>query len=451
MNIKINKHKTNFILNGFITFILIIILLILTKLSFFSKSKFISQRKLQSNELAQGNSTSDDIIIADEAKEIPYFEVAILVGFIFFCFMAIYILARLSKFPDYIKERRYDLYTFIYFANNGNIIVIFFYILFPFNLHDNRLNIVIISLTFYSSSLVLIIGGICFIANFVKSKCISKQFFIWGHLFSIAKLPCFVWNVIPLNCYCCICIKRTKHYYGDDDSHCCCCTYICNLFIKLLKFISYIYCIIPFCLFYIVFIIGWLIAKLIYLIVLIFIKFLCCRKKENNISQNDTNQAEVQNDTNQNEGQNVTNRAEVRNDTNKAEGQNVTNKAEGQNVTNKAEGQNDTHQVEGQNYTHQDEDIIVNINNNIIINQNSPHEKINKPDKKQMKNVDYLNDEDIHQKLNLSTNRNLNECKKSQGNPTPNKVNLYNVNQNPINESLSNSEKRTDKDDDVAF
>ena len=448
MNIKINKHKTNFILNGFITFILIIILLILTKLSFFSKSKFISQRKLQSNELAQGNSTSDDIIIADEAKEIPYFEVAILVGFIFFCFMAIYILARLSKFPDYIKDRRYDLYTFIYFANNGNIIVIFFYILFPFNLHDNRLNIVIISLTFYSCSLVLIIGGICFIVNFVKSKCISKQFFIWGHLFSIAKLPCFVWNVIPLNSYCCICmkrikrIKRTIHYYGDSDSRCCCCTFIWNLFIKLLKFISYIYCIIPFYLFYIVFIIGWLIAKLIYLIVLIFIKFLCCRKKENNISQNDTNQAEVQNDTNQNEGQNVTNRAEVRNDT---------NKAEGQNVTNKDEGQNDTHQVEGQNYTHQDEDIIVNINNNIIINQDSPHEKINKPDKKQMKNIDYLNDEDIHQKLNLSTNRNLNECKKSQGNPTPNKVNLYNMNQNPINESLSNSEKRTDKDDDVAF
>ena len=68
-----------------------------------------------------------------------------------------------------------------------------------------------------------------------------------------------------------------------------------------------------------------------------------------------------------------------------------------------------------------------------------------------MKNIDYLNDEDIHQKLNLSTNRNLNECKKSQGNPTPNKVDLDNANQNPINESLSNSDKRTDKDDDVVF
>ena len=68
-----------------------------------------------------------------------------------------------------------------------------------------------------------------------------------------------------------------------------------------------------------------------------------------------------------------------------------------------------------------------------------------------MENIDYLNDEEIHQKLNLSTNRNLNECKKSQGNPTPKKVNLDNVNQNPINESLSNSDKRSDKDNDIAF
>ena len=65
--------------------------------------------------------------------------------------------------------------------------------------------------------------------------------------------------------------------------------------------------------------------------------------------------------------------------------------------------------------------------------------------------IDYLNDEEIHQKLNLSTNRKLNECKKSQRNPTPNKVDFGNVNQNPINASLSNSDKRSDKDDDVAF
>jgi len=50
------------------------------------------------------------------------------------------------------------------------------------------------------------------------------------------------------------------------------------LFFKLLKFISYIYYIIPFYLFYIVFIIGWLIAKLIYQIVLILINFYVVEK-----------------------------------------------------------------------------------------------------------------------------------------------------------------------------
>ena len=39
-----------------------------------------------------------------------------------FCFMAFYIIARLNTFPDYIREKKNDLYTFIYFANNGTLI-----------------------------------------------------------------------------------------------------------------------------------------------------------------------------------------------------------------------------------------------------------------------------------------------------------------------------------------
>ena len=434
MNIKKNKHKINFILTKFIQFILIIILLILTILSFLSEPIFISQRKLQSNELVQENNTTDNIIIDDKPKEIPDFGAGIVAGYFIFYLMVIYILVKLNKFPDYIRNRRYDLYTFIYFANNGTLIVLFF-IFFLLNLHTNTLNRALKFYLFYPCSLILIIGGIYFIVNLVKRKSISEKFFIWEHLFSIAKLPCFVWNIIPLNDYCCKCNKPTIYYYADghpESDSLCVCNYIWSLLIKLLKFIFYIYCIIPFYLFYTVFTIGWLIAKLIYLIVLILIKVLCFRKNENNISQNDASQAEDQNDTNRTESLNVTNQGEVQNDT---------NQTEVQNSINQIEGQNDVHQAEGQiidNPITQSESIIVNINNNININQNSPNEKINKPNKKQMKNIDYLNDEEIHQKLNLSINRELNKSEKSQGNPTPNKVD--NVNQNPINQLLANSD-----------
>jgi len=91
MIIKINKHKTNFILNRFITFILIIILLILTKLSFLSEPIFISQRKLQSNELNQGNFTTDNIIIDDKHEEIPDLSILLYAGFIFFFYGNLYL------------------------------------------------------------------------------------------------------------------------------------------------------------------------------------------------------------------------------------------------------------------------------------------------------------------------------------------------------------------------
>jgi hypothetical protein len=77
-----------------------------------------------------------------------------------------------------------------------------------------------------------------------------------------------------------MCTVITTYHYEDGHTESdACCVCLWNLFIKLLKFISYVYSIIAFYIFYVVFIIGWLIAKLIYHIVL------SCRKNENNIPQ----------------------------------------------------------------------------------------------------------------------------------------------------------------------
>jgi hypothetical protein len=388
---------------------------------------------LQSIGPVQGNNTTDDNLTDDKSEEESDFGAELTAGVIILCFMAIYILLRLSKFPYYIKNRKNDLYIFMYFANNGTLIASGINIIIIFDSYSDILYQILNYGPLLLTSLIYIIGGLFFIVNLVKGNCIPEQFFSSELLSSITKLPCFVGKLIPLADYCCMCTTQIIYYadgHNENDDTCCVCMW--NFFFKSLKFIFYIYSIISFYIFYIAFIIGWLIAKLIYLIVLILIKVLCFRKNENNISQNDASQAEDQNDTNRTESLNVTNQGEVQNDT---------NQTDIQNSINQAEGQNDIHQAEGQiidNPITQSESIIVNINNNININQNSPNEKINKPNKKQMKNIDYLNDEEIHQKLNLSINRELNKSEKSQGNPTPNKVD--NVNQNPINQLLANSD-----------
>ena len=122
MNIKKNKCKKSFILNRFIPITLIIILLFLTILSFLPNTIFISRRKLQSIEPAQGNNTTADNITDDKPEEEQDFGTELTAMFFIFLFMAIYILIRLNHFPEYIRERKNDLYVFLYFANNGTLI-----------------------------------------------------------------------------------------------------------------------------------------------------------------------------------------------------------------------------------------------------------------------------------------------------------------------------------------
>ena len=387
MNIKINKYKKKiFILNKFIPFTLIIILLLLTKLSFPPKPKFISQRKLESNEPFQGK-RKNDAIITDNKYEELVFNIVLIFGFAIYCFMAIYVLVRLNTFPDDIKNRRYDLYIFIYFGNNGTLIASFFNIVIFFNPYSESLNRISGFLLFYLTAIIFIIGGICFIINLFINKCIPEEVFSWEHLSSIIKFPCFVWNLITLDD--CSCMCTTSYYNADNQSgSSSCCAYICNLFFKFLKFISYLYCIISFYIFYIVFVIGWLITKLICLIVLFFLKDLCCRKNENenvnNISQNSKKQGGDQGGV---------------------------------------------------------KTIIVKRKKNKI----SPIEPRHK------QNVD-INDENIFQERNSSSNRDLSRSKQSQEKPAS--IQVDNENKNSINEPSINSDKKSDKDDkddDIAF
>ena len=212
MNIKKNKYKKKFILNKFIPFILIIILLSLTIIFFLPKPIFISQRKLQSIGPAQGNNKIDDNITDDKSEEELDFGIELTAGVIILFFMAIYILLRLSKFPDSIKNRKNDLYIFMYFANNGTLIVSGINIIIIFDSYSDILYQILNYGPLLFTSLIYIIGGLFFIVNSVKGNCIPEQFFSSEHLSSITKLPCFVWNLIPLADYCCMCTTQIIYY-----------------------------------------------------------------------------------------------------------------------------------------------------------------------------------------------------------------------------------------------
>ena len=357
MNIKKNKCKKNFILlNRLIPFTIFIILLFLTIFSFLPKPKFISQRKLQTTERSQGINVTENITNSEPKEKDLGRELT--ACFVMFCFMAFYIIARLNTFPDYIREKKNDLYTFIYFANNETLIASGVNIINLFDPNSGVIDQVFNYGPLFPTSLIYLIGGLCFIVNLVKSNCDPNIFFSCGKLCSIAKLPCFVWSLIPLANNCCKCTTIITCIYEDghvEDNACCVC--IWNLIIKFLKFISYLYTLFSFYIFYVVFIIGWFIAKLIYQFVL------CCRKNENNIP-NDINEPEnIQMDSNQDVNNNNGNGEKDYNDPN----------LDG--VENK-----DKSQV-GAPPIFQNGVITININNNIKNDQNNPNDNNQNPER----------------------------------------------------------------------
>ena len=486
MNIKKNKCKKICILNRLIPFTIIIILLFLIILSFLPKPIFVSQRKLQTTEPSQGINVTENITNSEPEED---FGAELTAGFLFFCFIAIYILVRLDKFPDDIKNRKKDLYTFMYFANNGTLIASGVNIINVFDPNSDILHEILNYGPLFLTSLIYVIGGICFIVYLVKSNCDPNIFFSCDTLCSIAKLPCFVWDLIPLADYCCMCTTVTTYYYADGHTESdACCVCLWNLFIKFLKFISYVYSVISFYIFYIIFIIGWLIAKLIYQIVL------CCRKNE------DQNEEQVVippvvDPVNPPEGPISTTYPPIVhyreptgviniNINNNVNNVNFNRNSPNENINHNLENLNINQNTKNQNYqnlntnknsqplninqispngnfdeNHQksiNENIQNKINNqnnlNAIINQNqtlntnlSQNDVVNTPVNQQNENLDYPSEEqeDIKQEPNSNTDREMN--------PAP--IRGDDAFQNPINdnESQDKSYKQSEKDEDMDF
>ena len=457
MDIKKNICKKNFILNGFIPFTFIIILLFLIILSFLPKPISITQRKLQSFEHPQGYSIFEGNTTNDKPKEELDLGTELTAGLIIFCLTAIYIISRLNHFPEYIRERKYDLYVFLYFANNGTLIASGINIINIFDPKSDVLYQILNYTPLFFTSLIYIIGGILIIVHKVKSNCDPEVFFSFDHLCEIAKLPCFVRDLIPLSDDCCMCYS----YTGNDA----CLVCIWNSFIKFYKFISYVYSSISFYFFFIVFLIGWMIAKIIYLIVCC----LSCKRNENNIQ---TNEPQVHSETqsgnqninqarNQNRNQD---RNQVRNQArNQARNQNrnqdrnqVRNQARNQaRNQNRNQDRNQVrnqarNQARNQNRNHPG-GIISDSNNNVNNNQNPQNSQNNTPDNQ---HISYPSEEDIYHHGNDVENSNTNRAMDQDlQDPAPVGDNIVNVYQYPRHADSDNPSENNENEneEDISY
>jgi hypothetical protein len=389
------------------------------------KSISISQRKLRLLDYSQNYNPNEYNETNNKPEEDLDLGTCLTAGLIIFCLMAIYFKARLKYFPDNIRNREYDLYVFLYFANNGTLIASGINIFNIFNPKSDVLYQILNYTPLFVTSLIYIIGGIWIIVHKIKNNCNPEEFFNCEHFCEIAKLPCFAWDLIPLTGDCCQCTRNDG-----------CVTYIWNFYIILLKFISYVYSSMSFYLFFIAFLIVWMFATIIYQII-------CCltpKKNENNIHTNvpvshseteagnqNINQARNQN-RNQTRNQN---RNQTRNQNRNQAGNQNRNQTRNQNRNqtinqnrNQTRNQN-RNQAGNQNRNHPG-GIIVNSSNNLNNHQNTQNGQNNKPNNQQ---TNYPSEEEINhhdnEVSNSNTNRSMNQDLQDPAPAGANNVNVY--------------------------
>ena len=187
----------------------------------------------------------------------------LLAWFVIFFFIGLYIICTMGRYPE-ISERTDDVYKFMFFANNGILVAA------SVNIFDIK-NLIIDSSPFALSALVFIIGCICYISKYCQ-KC-SIQFAIYyfscDYLGELYKIPCFVWSIKSLSDPCCRSNSYTVYYYSDGHTESNeCCHHMWNCIILIIKRLALIFTMISFYIFLLFYLIFWLIAKCIFLLVL---------------------------------------------------------------------------------------------------------------------------------------------------------------------------------------
>ena len=243
---------------------LIYILLIICSLIIISSANENPKRFLEIDstlETSEVNTTEEENSSLTSITEDPG---SYLLGwFVIFFFIGLYIICSMKRYPE-ISNRADDVYKFMFFANNGILVAA------SVNIFDIK-NLIIDSSPFGLSALVFIIGCIYYICKYCQICTLqfADHYFDCDYLGELFKIPCFIWNLRVLSDPCCRSESYTVTTYADGHTESTeCCHHMWNCFILIIKRLAIIFTMLSYYIFLLFFLIFWLIAKCIYLMVL---------------------------------------------------------------------------------------------------------------------------------------------------------------------------------------
>ena len=179
----------------------------------------------------------------------------LLAWFFIFFFMGLYIICILKRFPAF-EEKIYEIWKFMFFANNG-ILVASFINMFSFK------NLFMDSSPFVLSLIGCGIGIVYYICKFSKncSKRYAYEYFQYEKIKELFNLPCIIFEPIKLTDPCCMASPTlTVNVFGYVESDIC---YVCvwNFFMFILKKLAVVFSMLSYYIFLIFYLIFWFIGK----------------------------------------------------------------------------------------------------------------------------------------------------------------------------------------------
>ena len=179
----------------------------------------------------------------------------LLAWFFIFFFMGLYIICILKRFPAF-EEKIYEIWKFMFFANNG-ILVASFVNMFSFK------NLFMDSSPFVLSLIGCGIGIVYYICKFSKncSKRYAYEYFQYEKIKELFNLPCIIFEPIKLTDPCCMASPTlTVNVFGYVESDIC---YVCvwNFFMFILKKLAVVFSMLSYYIFLIFYLIFWFIGK----------------------------------------------------------------------------------------------------------------------------------------------------------------------------------------------
>ena len=259
------------------------LLLILITLITFSYCSPKPKRFLQSNYYYEEHYSAHYYTNISFAEDPGFY---LLGWFIIFFFMGLYIVCSMKNYPE-IANRTDDVWKFMFFANNGILVIA------SINVIDIK-NILLDGGPFILSSIVFLIGCFYYICKYIKECSYQKahEYFERSKLGELGKLPCFVWSLVGLTDPCCRSGSDINIIHSEERVEINCCACLWNIFIFIIGRLAVLFTFLSYYIFYIIYILFWLIAKGIFCLILFFkdiiSEFLRPKPTQNNPENNNS-------------------------------------------------------------------------------------------------------------------------------------------------------------------